>query len=110
MLGILVMVINECERDKSCDIGEYLDYQNCKCRKWLVNRLVDECDESIDKEIKIVSESKNKCNSCIFYIVLFSISFIFNVGIGAYFDYHRYMNGKQENGPVYDYFYQAKYY
>ena len=23
----------ECECDKSCDIGEYLDYSNCKCRK-----------------------------------------------------------------------------
>ena len=22
-----------CECDKSCDIGEYLDYSNCKCRK-----------------------------------------------------------------------------
>ena len=23
----------ECECDKSCDIGKYLDYGNCKCRK-----------------------------------------------------------------------------
>ena len=23
----------DCECDKSCDIGEYLDYSNCKCRK-----------------------------------------------------------------------------
>ena len=23
----------ECECDKLCDIGEYLDYENCKCRK-----------------------------------------------------------------------------
>ena len=23
----------ECGYDKSCDIGEYLDYENCKCRK-----------------------------------------------------------------------------
>ena len=22
----------ECECDKSCDIGEYLDYSNCKCK------------------------------------------------------------------------------
>ena len=22
-----------CECDKSCDIGEYLDYSNCKCKK-----------------------------------------------------------------------------
>ena len=23
----------ECEYDKSCNIGEYLDYKNCKCKK-----------------------------------------------------------------------------
>ena len=23
----------ECEYDKSCDVGEYLDYVNCRCRK-----------------------------------------------------------------------------
>ena len=23
----------ECEYDKACDVGEYLDYENCKCRK-----------------------------------------------------------------------------
>ena len=22
-----------CECDKSCDIGEYLDYKNCRCKK-----------------------------------------------------------------------------
>ena len=24
---------SNCECDKSCDIGEYLDYENCKCKK-----------------------------------------------------------------------------
>ena len=23
----------ECQCDKSCDVSEYLDYENCKCRK-----------------------------------------------------------------------------
>ena len=23
----------ECEPDKSCNVGEYLDYESCKCRK-----------------------------------------------------------------------------
>ena len=27
----------ECECDKTCDIGGYLDYENCKCRKKLVD-------------------------------------------------------------------------
>ena len=22
----------ECECDKACDVGKYLDYENCKCR------------------------------------------------------------------------------
>ena len=27
----------ECEYDKTCDIVEYLDYKNCKCRKKIVD-------------------------------------------------------------------------
>ena len=82
----------ECECDKSCDFDEYLDYENWKCWKRLVDKLVDECDKNIDEEVEIVSESKNKSNSCILYIVLFSIFFTINVGIGAYFVYYKYMN------------------
>ena len=48
---------------------------------------MEECRETIEEEVKIDSESKNKCNSCILYIVLFSIFFTINVGIGAYFVY-----------------------
>ena len=39
----------ESECDKSCDFGEYLDYKNCKCRKRLVDKLVEECNENIDE-------------------------------------------------------------
>ena len=37
----------ECECDKSCDVGEYLGYKNCKCREKIVNKLVEECTENI---------------------------------------------------------------
>ena len=70
---------------------------------------MDECNENID-EVKIISESKNKCSSCILFIVLFSIFFIINVGIGAYFVYYKYMNRNKENASVYDYVYHAKNY
>ena len=82
----------ECERDKPCDVGEYLDYENCKCRKKLVDKLVDECAETVE-EVRIVkitlaeNENNHKCSSCTLYIVLFSITFIINVGIGIYFTY-----------------------
>ena len=70
---------------------------------------MDECNENID-EVKIISESKDKCSSCILFIVLFSIFFIINVGIGAYFVYYKYMNRNKENVSVYGYVYQRKNY
>ena len=63
--------------------------------KKLVDKLVVECTENID-EVKIaeVTLTKNmrKCSSCILHIVLFSIVFTINVGIGTYFVYNKYMN------------------
>ena len=34
----------KCECDKSCDVGAYLDYENCRCRKKLVDEL--DCGKS----------------------------------------------------------------
>ena len=65
----------KCECDKSCNIGEYLDYSNYKCRKILVDKLIEECTENID-EIKINTKNeheKKKYSFCTVYIVLFSI-------------------------------------
>ena len=83
----------KCECDKWCDVGEYLDYGNCKCRKRLADKLVEECAENID-EVKIASENeqKNKCCSYILYTVLFSVLFTVNIGIAIYFVYYKYMN------------------
>ena len=39
----------KCECDKSCDFGEYLDYENCKCRKRLVDKFIKECSENIEE-------------------------------------------------------------
>ena len=66
----------ECECDKSCDIGEYLDYENCKCRKKLLDKLVEECTENIEEEkiseiTSCQNENNHKCGSCTLYIALF---------------------------------------
>ena len=73
LLGILVIV--------NVSIGEYLDYENCKFRKKLVDKLAEECNENVEevKLAKITSmelhsaedENKHKCSSCTLYIVLF---------------------------------------
>ena len=91
----------ECDCDKLCNIGEYLDYKNCQCRKKLVNKLVEECTET-NNEVKLAkitlseNENKYKRSSCTLYIVLFSIVFTINVGIGTYFVYYKYMNRNKE--------------
>ena len=83
----------ECECDKTCDIGESLDYENCKCRKKLVDNSVDECTETVE-EVKLANitlaenENSYKCSSCTVYTMLFWIFFTIIVGgIGAYFIY-----------------------
>ena len=46
-----------------------MHYENCKCRKKLVDKLVDGCTETVE-EVKLAkitlskSESKYKCSSC----------------------------------------------
>ena len=64
---------NNCECDKSCDVGEYLDYENCNCRKKLVDKLVEECSEEIDGNEMIynatLNDYENVCDSCTIYIV-----------------------------------------
>ena len=79
----------KCECDKTCHTGEYLDYENCKCRKQLVDKLVEECTENIDKA-KIAGmalfEHENEC-VCPYTIcvVLAVIVLTISIGIGAYF-------------------------
>ena len=95
----------ECKCDKSCNIGEYLDYSNCKCRKKLVDLLVEECTENIE-ETKLVKktldENKDRCNSYAVYKALFWTFFIFfitNFGIGIYFVYRNYVNRNKYDLP-----------
>ena len=71
---------------KSCDFGEYLDYENYKCRKRLVDKLIEECNENIeDTSLIQINSTKCKINSWILYIVLFSVFFTINIGIAIYF-------------------------
>ena len=49
----------ECKCDKLCDFGEYLDYENWKFRKKIIDKLVEECSESIDGNKKIYNGTLN---------------------------------------------------
>ena len=66
----------EFECDKLCDVGEYLHYKNCKCRKRLVDKLVEECNEIVEdvnlsKITLAENENKYKCSSCTLHMCFF---------------------------------------
>ena len=91
--------ICECEYDKLCDIVEYLNYKNCKCRKRLIDKQVDKCDEDIDGNRMIHNAILNNyeklCRSYTIYIVLLIIMFIIIIVISSacfYFYWHKKKN------------------
>ena len=44
--------------DKLCDTRLYLDYKNCKCKKKIFDKLVEECSENFDGN-EIIYETVN---------------------------------------------------
>ena len=83
----------ECESDEARDVGEYLDFENCRCRKKLIAPFIEECTETV-KEVKLAkitlaeNENNYKCSSCTMYIVLMTVFFISCTWIIAYFVYY----------------------
>ena len=72
--------VSECECDKSCDVGQHLDYKNCKCRKKLIDKLVQQCSE----DIVTLNNYEKVFNS---YIVLLVMALIIIISIGCTFIY-----------------------
>ena len=92
----------ECECDKLCDVGHYLDYENCKCKKRLVDKLVEECHENIDNDKLInltLNNYKNVCGSCTTCIVLLVIFFIIGISISRAIIYFCW-NVKKDNTSI----------
>ena len=84
----------DCGCDKSCDKRQDLDYKNCRWRKRLVDKLVEEWSENIDGIEIIYDTTLNEkvCDSCTIYIVLFAVAFLIIIGISsAYFYFHWYL-------------------
>ena len=91
----------KCECYKSCNTSQYLDYSDCKCKKKLIDPLIEECTEN-DDETKLVNMTEectkndnqtkivNKTvkNSCKVYIILTSISIVISTVYTIYFVYY----------------------
>ena len=78
----------ECECDKLCDVGEYLDYKTCTCRTSLIDKLIEECSKIISENETLniipldsipLNVYKKVFSSCMVYIVLFVVFLITNI-------------------------------
>ena len=88
-----IQVIVNASAINFCNIGEYLDYWDFKCKKKLVDPLVEESTEDID-ETKLINitlaENKNNYehSSCMVYIVLMIVAIVFSTAITIYLVYY----------------------
>ena len=93
-----------CACDKSCGIGEYLDYKNCVCRSSIVDKLIEKFTNVID-ENKFYNETlsvtpsntilSDDFDSCTLYVVLFAVFLIASIIIGSSFIYYWYVFKKR---------------
>ena len=89
-----------CERecDRSCDIGEYLVYENCKCRKKLIYKLIKQCTENFfERKIAGLAlfEHGNECVcSYTICVILAAIAVTISIEIGACFACSRWYSKK----------------
>ena len=61
-----------CECDKCCEIGQYLDYENCVCRKKLIDDLIEQCTSIVDiKRDSELRESNGNSNNNYFILFLY---------------------------------------
>ena len=99
----------KCECDKSCNTSQYLDYLDCKCKKKIIDLIVEKCIKYDDDKAKLVNKTDNKTklvittvtktdnktkivnktvkNSCRVYIVLTIASVVISTVCTIYFVY-----------------------
>ena len=85
---------------KSWNTSQYLDYLDCKCKKKIINPIVEKCIEYDDDQTKIVNKTVTKTdnqtkianktvkNSCKVYIVLTIVSIVISTVYTIYFVYY----------------------
>ena len=99
-----------CECDKYCEIGQYLDYKNCACRKKMVDDLIEQCTSIVDMEIKnstinndaiINNRSYQSSNNT--YLILFIVFLVLCILMLGAFVYYQYReSSKKVVDKIYD--------
>ena len=94
--------ICECQCDKWCKTGQYLDHKNCVCKNKLVGRLIEKCTSVINETL--INNTDNITNDNIYLIlfIVFLILFIvFLIGFVYYYYYRNNANKRKLRDFIY---------
>ena len=73
-----------CDCNKYCEVGQYLDYDNCICRKKLIDYLIEQSTNIVDIENKNnLINNDNNDNNIYFIYYIFNFMYIINNGINT---------------------------
>ena len=53
----------ECQCDKWCKTGQYLDHKNCICKNKLIGGLIEECTSVINETLINNKDNIDNCNT-----------------------------------------------
>ena len=99
-----------CECDKFCEVGQYLDYENCAWRKKIVGELIEQCTSIVDLEIKngygILPKESSISSSDVgsnVYLFLLAVLLIVCILLAVGFVYYcRRANSKKVDAKIYN--------
>ena len=99
-----------CECDKFCEVGQYLDYEKCVCRKKIVDELIEQCTSIVDLEIRNSTDILPKASSISssgvgsnVYLFLLVVLLIVCILLAVGFVYYcRRANSKKVDDKIYD--------
>ena len=82
--------ICECQCDKWCKQGQYLDHKNCVCRNKLIGRIIEECTSVINETM--INNNKDNITNNNTYLILFIVFLIGFIVFLIGFIYYYYRN------------------
>ena len=86
----------ECQCDRWCKTGQYLDHKNCVCKNKLIGRLIEECTSIINETMINNKDNIDNCNTIQnVFIVLYSVVVLIGIICFCVFPYFRWFKGKK---------------
>ena len=93
----------ECQCDKWCKLGQYLDHKKCVCKNKLVGRLISECTSIINETMMNNNNYDNDYNAITYvFIGLFSLLLLVIICF-CVFAYFKWFKSNYTNNTIYNY-------